>query len=60
MNPIILALGITIAFMLLAIVLLIKFSVDINWENDKLRKKVKEIETSKQELIEANYRLIKK
>lgn len=60
MNPIILALGITIAFMLLAIVLLIKFSVDINWENDKLRKKVKELEASKQELIEANYRLIKK
>jgi len=35
---------IIICFMILAIVLLIKFSVDLNWENYQLRKRVKEME----------------
>jgi len=35
---------IIIAFTLLAIILLIKFSIDINYENYKLRKRVKELD----------------
>jgi len=35
---------IIIAFTLLAIILLIKFSIDINYENYKLRNRVKELD----------------